>query len=109
MRKLTFEDTFLLSEVMDKLDIDADINKLFDESQKHPDKQAFLGGQFVLLIVKRWHKGKDEILNLVASLTDRSVDEAKKMSLKETKDVLLQLFKNEDFKDFFNTAVDGQK
>jgi len=109
MRKLTFEDTFLLSEVMDKLNIDTDLNTLFDAAQKQPDKAAFLGGQLVLVIVKRWHKAKDEILNFVSSLTEKSLEETKSMSIKEIKNVLMELFQSEDFKDFFNTAAEEPK
>lgn len=108
MRKLTFDDTFLLSEVLDKLNIDTDLNKLFDEAQKQPDKAAFLGGQLVLTVVKRWHFAKDEIIALIASLTEKTKEETKALSLKEIKKVLLELFKSEDFKDFFNLAAEEQ-
>jgi iron-sulfur cluster repair protein YtfE (RIC family) len=109
MRKLTFEDTFLMSEVLDKMNVDDDLNKLFDEAKKHPDAQAYLGGKLVLMVIKRWHKAKEEIVAFVSIITEKSVEEVKKMSLREIKEVLLELFRNEDFADFFNTAAEEPK
>lgn len=109
MRKLNFDDSFAFSEIMDRLDINADLNHLFDEAQKHPDKASFLGGQFVLLVFKRWHKAKDEIKAFVAGITEQSVEDVSKMGIGEIKSIFLDLFKNEDFKDFFNMGVGEQK
>jgi hypothetical protein len=101
IRELLFEDTFLLSEIIDKMDLQADLNKLFDDAKKHPDAQAYLGGQLILSIVKRIHKAKDEITLFIANITDSSVEDIKKLKMSEIIAILKDLFKDEQFQDFF--------
>ena len=101
IRELYFEDTFLLSEIIDKMDLQADLNKLFEDAKKHPDAQAYLGGQLILSILKRAHKAKDEITQFVANITEQSVEDIKKLKLSEIKDVLSALIKDDEFQNFF--------
>jgi hypothetical protein len=100
IRELYFDDIFALSEILDKTDLQSDLNKLFDEAKKQPDAQAYLGGQLILSVLKRMHKAKDEITQFVANITEQSVEDIKKMKLTEIKDILLQLVKDEEFQAF---------
>lgn len=100
IRELYFEDTFTLSEILEKMDLQSDLNKLFDEAKKRPDAQAYLGGQLILSILKRMHKAKDEITLFVASITEQSVEDIKKLKLSEIKDILLQVINDEEFQAF---------
>ena len=112
IRPLNFEDTFAFSEILDRLDLQDDINDLLDKSMAKgstQEKQAYIGGQFILKIAKRWHLGKDAILSFVASLTDLKVEEVKQLKFSEVKDVLMQVFTSEDIKAFFSSAQKEQK
>ena len=104
IRELYFEDTFLLSEIIDKMDLQADLNKLFDDSKKQPDPQAYVGGQLIMLIVKRLHKVQDEVTLFLANITEQSVEDMQKLKLSEIKNVLMDLFKDEEFQAFFKRA-----
>jgi uncharacterized protein (DUF2267 family) len=108
MRNLNFEDTFAFSEIIDKLDLNEDLNALFDEAQKHPDKQAFLGGQFVLKIARRWHMAKDEIIRFVASVVEKTPDEVKKMKFTEISEVLKAVITSEDIQAFI-LSLQGER
>lgn len=106
MRKLTLEDAFTLSEVLDKMNIQADLNRLFDEAKKKgSDAQSYLGGQMALLVVKSAYKAKKELYEWISSLSGRTVEEVKSMSLKETTQFMKELFTSEDIGDFFKQAV----
>ena len=109
MRELGFEDSFAFSEIIDKLDLNEDINALFDEAQKHPDKASFLGGQFVLKIARRWHLAKDEILRFVASVVEKTPEETGKMKFKEIAEVIKAVITSEDIQAFISSLQGGRK
>ena len=106
MRKLQFDDTFLLSQIIEDLDIEVDLNRFLEDAKKHKENPEFVGGQFFLLLAKKWHKGKKSIPAFIASLSEKTEDEVRKMGLKETKDFFIDLFKQEDITDFFKSASD---
>ena len=68
---------------------------------KGKDAQSWLGGQLVLLLVKRLHKAKNEVIALLSSLFDKPEEEIKKSSLKDFGDMIAEIFKSEDFGSFF--------
>lgn len=107
MRKITFEDAFVLSEILDKMNIQSDINAIFDEAKAKPGSEAqnYMGGQVVLLLMKSAHKAKKELCEWIASLSGKSVEEVKGMGLKEMSDFLKELFTQEGIGDFFKSAV----
>ena len=109
IREMNFEDVFLFSEIIDKMDVQADLNKMFDEAKKHPDAQAYLGGQLMLSIFKRMHKAKAEVTQFVANITEKSVEDIQKLKVSELKDVFMSLIKDEEFQAFFKRAKDEQK
>lgn len=102
MRKLTVEDSFAFSAILDKMGIQDDLNVLMDEAKsKGKDGQAWLGGQIVLLFVKRLHKAQNEVIELLASLFDKPQAELRKESIGELKNMITEIFKSEDFGSFF--------
>lgn len=104
IREMNFDDVFLFSEIVDKMDIQTDLNKMFDEAKKHPDAQAYLGGQMILSIFKRMHKAKAEVTQFVANITEQSVEDTQKMKVGEIKNVFIELVKDEEFQAFFKRA-----
>ena len=102
MRKLNVEDSFAFSEILDKMGIQDDINELMDKARsKGKDGQAWLGGQLILLMIKKIHKAKEEVIEFLSSLFYIEANELKKKPVKELVSMITELFSSEDFKDFF--------
>lgn len=103
MRKLNIEDAFTFSEILDKMGIDADINRLGDEAKK---KGAdWMGGQVAILLFKKMHLAKKELIGFVASVSEKSEDDIKKMGIVELKDLFLAIANSEGFASFFKSAL----
>lgn len=106
MRSLTISDAFTFSEIIDKMGIDADLNALIDKGQTNG--QEWMGGQIALLILKKIHKAKDEVLGFLASLDECSVEEISAKKVIYLKDLLSGLTKDPQFADFFKSAGNAQ-
>lgn len=102
MRKLTVEDSFAFSEILDKMGVQDDINTLMDKARAM-DKggQEWLGGQLVLLLIKKIYKAKEEVLSLLASLFEKDVNEVRKLEIKELGKMISDIVKDQDFGSFF--------
>lgn len=101
MREFTLEDGFLLSEILDKTNLQLDLNALAD-SAKDKDQQAYIGGQLILTIIKKLHLAKVEIIKLMASMTDEPEAEVRKWNAKKIKEFFTELFQQDGIKDFFS-------
>lgn len=109
MRELTLKDAFKLSQIIDKMQIKTDINKLFDEAKKTPDAQAYIGGQMALILISRLHMAQKEVSQLLAELTGLSLDEIESKPLKEMGGLFSELLTKNDLKGFFNSAAVGNE
>lgn len=103
MRKLNIEDAFTFSEIIDKMGAEVDLNKLMDEGQKKGTE--YLGGQIVLLLFRKMHLAKDEILGFISSVAELEPKDVKAMGFKEMKQVVTDIIKLEGFADFFKSAL----
>ena len=92
MRKLEGDDMFLLSEIADKMDIKLDVK---GKSQEE------IGVDLMLFLIKKSHKAKDEIKQLVATLTEKTIEEVSKMSPKELVTSIKEILKQDGVLDFF--------
>jgi len=101
MREFTLGDGFLLSEILDKTNLQLDLNALAD-SAKDKDKQAFVGGQLILTIVKKLHLAQNEVIKLMADMSGESASDVKKWNAKKIKAFFTELFQQDGIKDFFN-------
>lgn len=108
MRDLMFKDVFTFSEIMDKMQIKVDLSELFNQAELHPNAQAFVGGQIIMLLLSNMHKAEKEVYKFVASLTDMTPKQAENMSMVEVRDVLTNLMQSEDLAVFFNSATAGK-
>lgn len=103
MREFTFDDGFALSEILDKMNIDIDMNAMGDAlRQGDKQAQAYMGGQLMLTLVKKLHLARPEIVAFVASMTGDNKDEVKKYKLSKIKEFFIELFKQEGLADFFS-------
>jgi len=92
MRELEGNDMFLLSEIADKMDIKLDVK---GKSQEE------IGVDLMLFLVKKSHKAKDEIKQLVATLTEKTSEEVGKMSPKQLITSVKEILKQDGVLDFF--------
>lgn len=92
MRKLQTDDMFLLSEIVDKMDLAIDPKGKTQEE---------LGTELVVTLVRKAHKAKEEIKELVASLTGKTAEEVGQMSPKEMIDTVSEIMKQDGVLDFF--------
>lgn len=111
------EDSFLLSEIIDKMDIELEIKKIMDDmkdetgdikldnvDEEQLGKEMFLnlGIDLSYKAIKKLYKAKKEVKKLICSLTDKTMSEVAKMSLKDIKLFFKELVEHEGFKDFLN-------
>lgn len=101
MRGFELQDTFKLSEIIDVMEIEVDLNEMLDKA-KEGKVQETVGGQFALLFIKKLHKAKTQIVEFIANVTGEEIEVVKKYKPKEIKTFFIDLFGNDDFKDFFN-------
>ena len=107
MRKLNIEDAFTFSEIVDKLGIEADLNHIADEGSKRG--QEWVGGQIALLLLKKLHKGKVELINFLASYAEIKPEELSVKPISYLKDILLAMSKDESFDSFFPQGLSSEK
>jgi hypothetical protein len=104
MRSLQLDDTFLLSAIIDKMDIQDDINQLFD-SVKGKDA-AYAGGQFFLVLSKRLHLARKEVLEFLSAVSEKDIEEVRKLKFTEIRKLFIELFNDEDIRAFFKSATE---
>lgn len=94
LRKLNGNDIYLLSSIIDKIDITMPpIPKTQDD-----ESQKTFGMELMMLFVRKIYKAKDEINELIMELTGK---DTKDMALIEIKDTFIEIMSQEGFKSFF--------
>lgn len=119
MKRFDFDSILLMSEVLDKTGIIIDINEVIkgiktDELKSLGDAQK-IGKEVGISIVvqlagsfmKSMHKAGPEIKELIAHLSEKSVEDVGKMTFKEIKQFFVELINAEGFSDFFKQAVES--
>lgn len=111
-----FDDVFIISEIIDKMGLEADIKQLTNATQssklENIDDASKLGKEVLMglgidlitKIVRNLHKARKEVKKLISSLTGLTEKEVSKMSLKQIKDFFTELVSNEEFEDFLSQA-----
>lgn len=97
MRDFTFKDGFLLSEILDKMDFQMDLNQYADEKVN----QEYIGGQMLLLFFRKMHLAEKEIMKLIANMTDEPITDVEKWDVSQIKEFFNELFQQDGLKDFF--------
>lgn len=93
MRRLNTEDIYLLSEIADKMDIQA------PEIKGKSQEQA--GADFMIQLFRKMHKAAPEISRLISKVTGKEADQ---LSLVEIKDTLMEILKQDGVLTFFKQA-----
>lgn len=99
MRKLNVDDSFALSEILDKLEIQGEIDTLQEKGKKLGLEWTI--GQLILLIARKMYKARAEIVNLLASVNEKDPEEIKKLPIAELVKMMKELFDDPDFSRLF--------
>lgn len=88
MKKLGIDELFLISEIVDKMDIDipfpkqVDSDKLKKEGKTEDEikeiaaeEQSKYGAKLISILVRKAHKAKEEIKNLIREVTGKDPNE----------------------------------
>ena len=94
MRKLEADDMFLLSEIIDKMDIKIDFTI---------KNQEQMGADLFMQLIRKTHKAKAEIRELIASLSGKSAEEVGKMSPSQMIGDIKEILKQDGVMDFFKS------
>jgi uncharacterized protein YpuA (DUF1002 family) len=118
IKKFDLDNVFMLSEIIDKMELDADIDKITktiqtsklenkaDAAKIGKEVAVGIGIDLCTKLIRRLHKAKDEVKELICDLTGLSKDEVKKFGIKEITQFFTDLFNQPEFGDFFNQAGD---
>ena len=99
MRDLMTDDFYLVSEIVDKMDLTLPSKtKVVDKKVVNKTQEEY-GTELIVALFKKAYKAKDQINELIGILIEK---DPSKLTFKETKDAMFELFKNEGFLSFFN-------
>jgi hypothetical protein len=110
MRALKNEDMYILSEIADKMDLQfpkppkvvKNENETDEQAKERIDKeQKEYGALLIMMLIKKMHHAKNEINQLIANTSEKTLDEVGKMSINETVSCLTKLIKQDGVLDFF--------
>ena len=107
MRGFELQDAFRLSEIIDVMDIQIDLNELMDKAKtgaKDGKIQEKIGAQVALLFIKKLYKAEKPIIVFISNITGEDIEAVKKYKPKQIATFITDLFKSEDFVDFFQSA-----
>lgn len=112
MKKFDLDDVFLMSEIIDKMGIDADVQDVLKQVKtaqlknagdaKKLGKEVIVGVGIGLItkMVRNLHKAKEEVKQLISQMTGRTKEEVSAMGISEFKQFFDDLVKDEEFADF---------
>lgn len=104
MRKLDVEDMYLLSEIADKMEFTMPKYPEIPDKMSKAEKEAVVktyGAEIITFIIRKIHKAKIEVNQLIANATEKSIDEVKKMSPGEMIAIIKEILKQDGVLDFF--------
>lgn len=119
MKDLRFEDVFTISKIIKKMNIREEIKKCIkdtklpnsdDENKEdHEDFAESLGIDVALLFIENIPSAEKEVYSLFSNLTEKKIEDVKKMKATEVFEIVKSWFTNEDMKQVFSTALNLKK
>ncbi len=97
---------FLLSAIVDKLDLDQALESLFAKGKMKKTKQE-IGKDVIFAIAKKLHKAEKEVIKLLASITGKTEKETEDLPMKETLEILKKMLAEEGVLDFLHKQQEG--
>ena len=111
-KEFDLEDVFVMSQIIDKMGLDADVKKIIEQVQtaqlsNKTDAQKVgkevlvaIGVDLIGKFIRNLHKAHKEVKQLIANLTGKTVEEVAKMPLREMKAFFTELAGDGEFIDF---------
>lgn len=118
MKDLRFEDVFTISKIIKKMNIREEIKKSIkdttsnNDDENKEDHESFaesLGIDVALLFVENIPAAEKEVYSLFSNLTEKKIEDVKKMKATEVFEIVKSWFTNEDMKQVFSTALNLKK
>jgi hypothetical protein len=115
-KNFDLDDVFLISEIIDKMGLEADIEKItktiqtsklenkLDAAGLGKEIAVGLGIDIVTKMIRNLHKAKTEVKQLISNMTSLGEKEVSKFGVKQIKDFFTELSKHEGFADFLSQA-----
>ena len=100
MRKLNVDDSFALSEILDKLDIDDEIDKISEKGKKLGLEWTV--AKLLYVLAKKMYKARTEVINLLASVNDKDPEELRKLPIETLVKMLKELLDDPEFTRLFH-------
>lgn len=110
------KDVFLISEIIDKMGLEADIEKVtktIQTSKLENKKDATalgkeiavgIGIELITKMIRNLFKAQKEVIQLISNMTGLSPEEVSKFGIKQIKEFFTDLFKHEGVEDFLSQA-----
>ena len=105
MRPLGLDDVFAWSEIFDKLGVVDEIANIQEKSVGKKDAQTYAGVQVMALVFARVYKVKDLLIAWIADVTNQTVEEVSKSSVKQLKGYIQEFMKSEELTELFTSLV----
>ena len=101
MRELLNDDMYLLSEMIDKMNltIPSKTATINGKSVEKTDEEY--GAEIITKIIGKIYLAKNQVNQLLANVTEKPIEEIQKMKLKDTVKTLTDLISNAGVTDFF--------
>lgn len=109
LRPLGIDDVFALSEILDKLQIVDNIADIQQKAVGKEDAASYAGVQIMALVLSKMYRVKDLMFAWLADLTNQTVQDVSKLSLKELKELFTQISKSDDITELFTSLVSTEE
>ena len=112
IKPFDLEDVFTMSEIIDKMGLDADVRNVISQVNvsklENADDAKALGKEVAVGIgidliskfIRNLHKAKNEVKKLIGDMSGKSPDEVSKLSMKDMKEFFAELIGDGEFIDF---------
>ena len=112
IKPFDLEDVFTMSEIIDKMGLDADVRNVISQVNvsklENADDAKALGKEVAVGIgidliskfIRNLHKAKNEVKKLIGDMSGKSPDEVSKLSMKDMKEFFSELIGDGEFIDF---------
>lgn len=112
IKPFDLEDVFTMSEIIDKMGLDADVRNVIsqvnvsklenadDAKALGKDVAVGIGIDLISKFIRNLHKAKNEVKKLIGDMSGKSPDEVSKLSMKDMKEFFSELIGDGEFIDF---------
>jgi hypothetical protein len=112
VKPFDLEDVFTMSEIIDKMGLDADVRNVINQVsvsklENAKDAKALgkevavgIGIDLISKFIRNLYKAKNEVKKLIGDMSGKDQNEVSRMSMKDMKEFFSELFGDDEFIDF---------